>query len=392
MCTCDLLGSFHLAAALLCPLTGTSLASPIHKHVTSVGLGKSKQLLWILFDLHPLLGQGADVRLSEYGHCNFISSKHACVFYDKVSCLRMHCGVVMSSCLYPQATQDYELINYSEHGTMVDGVLYSCDFNSSTRNPNQDVVLTLDDLSSLGKGRRASQARIRLERARESLTDKQEAKRALEAALRLSTPIKDDLSLAEEMSKCEGLMTRTGLKRVAATENAASGVNSSVVLSIPFSKTKKSDAVTKKGNTRKQSPAKSAQREGAQRVVDKKAVSSLVRQEHIDPKTMSQTVAGHAGRTEAKKLSQRLSHYQETPVLTASQQALLTTPHHTPCGCDKSLSNALDSSGRGWEGTATLYHGSRLRFGCLQFILSLAGRPGHTQLIQALGNQLEEDL
>ena len=277
----------------------------------------------------------------------------------------------------------------------MDGVLYSCDFNSSTLNPNQDIVLTLDDLSSLGKGRRASQARIRLERARESLTDKQEAKRALEAALRLSTPIKDDLSLAEEMSKCEGLMTRTGLKRVAATENAASGVNSSVVLSIPFSKTKKSDAVSKKGNARKQSPAKSAQREGAQRAADlktKKSVSSLARQEHFDPKTMSQTAAG---RSEAKKLSQksvRLLQHQETPVLTASQQALLITPHHTPCGCDKSLSNALDSSGRGWEGTATLYHGSRLRFGCLQFILSLAGHPGHIQLLQALSNQLEEDL
>ena len=90
ICTCDLLGSFHSASALLCPLTGTSLASPIHKHVTSVGLGKSRQwLMWILFDLHPLLGKGADVCLSEYGHCNFISSKHACIFYDKVRCLVM---------------------------------------------------------------------------------------------------------------------------------------------------------------------------------------------------------------------------------------------------------------------------------------------------------------
>lgn len=29
----------------------------------------------------------------------------------------------------PQNTKHYELLNYSEHGTTVDNVLYSCDFS-----------------------------------------------------------------------------------------------------------------------------------------------------------------------------------------------------------------------------------------------------------------------
>ncbi|KAK2912272.1 PHD finger protein 12 [Channa argus] len=58
------------------------------------------------------IGSGADmdVCLSNYGHCNYISGKHACIFYD-------------------ENTKHYELLNYSEHGTTVDNVLYSCDFS-----------------------------------------------------------------------------------------------------------------------------------------------------------------------------------------------------------------------------------------------------------------------
>ncbi|XP_077466724.1 PHD finger protein 12 isoform X4 [Stigmatopora argus] len=58
------------------------------------------------------IGSGADmdVCLPNYGHCNFVSGKHACIFYDENS-------------------KHYELLNYSEHGTTVDNVLYSCDFS-----------------------------------------------------------------------------------------------------------------------------------------------------------------------------------------------------------------------------------------------------------------------
>ncbi|XP_015243430.1 PREDICTED: PHD finger protein 12 [Cyprinodon variegatus] len=64
------------------------------------------------------IGSGADmdVCLTNYGHCNFISGKHACIFYD-------------------ENTKHYELLNYSEHGTTVDNVLYSCDFSEKASPP-----------------------------------------------------------------------------------------------------------------------------------------------------------------------------------------------------------------------------------------------------------------
>uniref|UniRef100_A0A3Q0SEK2 PHD finger protein 12 n=1 Tax=Amphilophus citrinellus TaxID=61819 RepID=A0A3Q0SEK2_AMPCI len=60
--------------------------------------------------LHIGSGADMDVCLTNYGHCNYISGKHACIFYD-------------------ENTKHYELLNYSEHGTTVDNVLYSCDFS-----------------------------------------------------------------------------------------------------------------------------------------------------------------------------------------------------------------------------------------------------------------------
>ncbi|XP_031331009.1 PHD finger protein 12 [Photinus pyralis] len=56
------------------------------------------------------IGRGAtnDVQLDNFGHCNYISPKHAVVFFDEVN-------------------QQYELLNYSCYGTYVNNVLYSND-------------------------------------------------------------------------------------------------------------------------------------------------------------------------------------------------------------------------------------------------------------------------
>nr|XP_012215525.1 PREDICTED: PHD finger protein 12-like [Linepithema humile] len=56
-------------------------------------------------------GSDCDLVLSNYGSCKFTSSKHAIIFFD-------------------EATKCYELLNYSEYGTVVDNVLYSCDYMS----------------------------------------------------------------------------------------------------------------------------------------------------------------------------------------------------------------------------------------------------------------------
>uniref|UniRef100_A0A182QMV5 PHD finger protein 12 n=1 Tax=Anopheles farauti TaxID=69004 RepID=A0A182QMV5_9DIPT len=58
-------------------------------------------------------GPGNDVTLAKYGPCCSTSSRHAIIFYDEV-------------------TRMFELINYSEFGTEVNGHLYACDFSEHT--------------------------------------------------------------------------------------------------------------------------------------------------------------------------------------------------------------------------------------------------------------------
>jgi len=54
------------------------------------------------------VGGGAGLDLARYGHCNYLSAKHATIFYDELS-------------------GQYELINYSQHGTVVDECMYCLD-------------------------------------------------------------------------------------------------------------------------------------------------------------------------------------------------------------------------------------------------------------------------
>ena len=70
------------------------------------------------FMIHKTLtigsGPNCDLVLSNYGNCSFTSSKHAIIFFD-------------------ECTKRYELLNYSEHGTVVDNVLYSCNYAGVVR-------------------------------------------------------------------------------------------------------------------------------------------------------------------------------------------------------------------------------------------------------------------
>ncbi|XP_067422013.1 PHD finger protein 12 isoform X2 [Emydura macquarii macquarii] len=84
------------------------------------------------------IGTGADmdVCLTSYGHCNYVSGKHACIFYD-------------------ENTKHYELLNYSEHGTTVDNVLYSCDFSEkSTPVPPSSIVAKVQSVIKCHKSRK----------------------------------------------------------------------------------------------------------------------------------------------------------------------------------------------------------------------------------------------
>lgn len=69
-------------------------------------------------------GTNCDVALENYGNCDSISSKHAVIFFC-------------------ETTRRYELLNYSEYGTTVDNVFYSCDCTSlsMTDEPQNDDIL-----------------------------------------------------------------------------------------------------------------------------------------------------------------------------------------------------------------------------------------------------------
>ena len=51
------------------------------------------------------------------------------------------------------------------------------------------------------------------------------------------------------------------------------------------------------------------------------------------------------------------------------------------CGC--AGLQPLNTDG-GWSGSAPLSHGSLIRIGCVQLLLSVAGQPGHAELIQSI--------
>lgn len=263
-------------------------------------------------------GSDADVSLSHYGHCNYLSSRHACIFYNKVH--TQTDGHTHTSLLSPvQATGEYELLNYSDHGSVVDGVLYSCDFSDKTvvEVEKKDSLTDLKGHDNL----KTDKAKMKIETARKTLRDQSSARRALEGAL----------NLTRHLGKEEG--TGEGTRRTT--------YNSSVV-SIPLALSR----------ARKLS--------GGVPAVTK--TSSPAR-------TSTSTAPGTP---------------EKQPPSLLSTALLCPDPPSTPCLCRRSASCLVGTNRKGWEGTATLYHGSRLRFGCLQFVLSIAGRPGHTDLLDSL--------
>ncbi|NP_001080210.1 PHD finger protein 12 S homeolog [Xenopus laevis] len=93
------------------------------------------------------IGTGADmdVCLTNYGHCNYVSGKHACIFYD-------------------ENTKHYELLNYSEHGTTVDNVLYSCDFSEKIiPTPPSSIVAKVQSVSKRHKSQNPEEEAVKEE-------------------------------------------------------------------------------------------------------------------------------------------------------------------------------------------------------------------------------------
>ncbi|RWS12711.1 hypothetical protein B4U79_11049 [Dinothrombium tinctorium] len=124
------------ARAVLCPVFTRSSNSIVTTrcHTSGPAVAMSYRTLTIGVSANN------DVELSKYGHCNYVSPNHACIFYDEDS-------------------KRYELINYSEHGTTVDNVLFSCDFSEKrAHNSLQDsaTVAAVKDILKKSKKRKLS--------------------------------------------------------------------------------------------------------------------------------------------------------------------------------------------------------------------------------------------
>ncbi|GFS14103.1 PHD finger protein 12, partial [Elysia marginata] len=134
--------------AVLCPLSGKGQAIPMPYRSLTLGTGADK-----------------DVNLSDYGFCNFISGQHATIFYDEMS-------------------RHFELLNYSEHGTTVDNVLYSCDFSdkpATTPQLSPTVASVREIISKVGDSNTASKSsnstkKAKLKRNKELQEDSEDRK------------------------------------------------------------------------------------------------------------------------------------------------------------------------------------------------------------------------
>ncbi|XP_014670944.1 PREDICTED: PHD finger protein 12-like isoform X2 [Priapulus caudatus] len=127
--TASLESSKVQARAMVCPLTGKGQPHSMVYRSLSIGTGADM-----------------DLCLTSYGHCNFISAKHACIFYD-------------------ETTKHYELLNYSEHGTTVDNVLYSCDFSEKPYVVAATSSLVQDVRQAIKRGQRRKRKLVEQEEA-----------------------------------------------------------------------------------------------------------------------------------------------------------------------------------------------------------------------------------
>lgn len=342
------------AVVILCPMSG--VGSPRSLNTTATHIGLSSEM---------------DICLKDYGHCNYLSSQHACIFYDKVA-------------------DEYELINYSDHGSIVDGVLLCCDF-AERRPPEPPAALTIDGLVAGGQGLRAERARLRLEAARDTLSgDKDKAKKTLEKVLSLPyrNPIDPDAGIIGSNAG-GGLGTKRGQDAIGPAPNTPTMKTRKMSSRKPAVKngevvggggvTTTPSVTSDSGVTQATSCVRNSVDEPSE---SSGHMSTVERSTDKAPlMTSTQSPSQSCGCTQTvRSLPQQTGTGLEAKEELVPELSDTAESVHIPCLCQHSTSLLI---GRGWEGTALLHHGSRVRFGCLQFVFSMAGKPGHSELVQA---------
>ncbi|KOX71668.1 PHD finger protein 12 [Melipona quadrifasciata] len=120
-------------------------------------------------------GPNCDLVLSNYGNCSFTSSKHAIIFFD-------------------ESTKRYELLNYSEYGTVVDNVLYSCNYTSVIEQVKEEAD---EKLQSMTKEQETTEAVKSIIREKVLTQEQAENKRVLCKCNLTSLETKDKHHLEE---------------------------------------------------------------------------------------------------------------------------------------------------------------------------------------------------
>lgn len=263
---------------------------------------------------------------------------------------------IVRSCMYlcpsfplcfVQAQEQFELLSYSEFGVHVDGVLYGCDLSHQLPSSPVSSSLSVDHVrSTSGDGPRARRAQRRVESARRRWRQPHSMRY-----------LQDLLSYCVETDESE-------VEHAVTSKDQETARNSD-------SNDEDEDCI---GSSRS-------------RNLDTPSPNTLL-QPNLPARPPRSPSPASGCLTPADNASSRIS--EEDAAMRANgfwlpSEAEKCLPH---CGCgadnNADLATASGSMAGHWEGAAALHHGSTIRFGCVHFVLSVAGKPGHDQLVKSL--------
>ncbi|XP_065178801.1 PHD finger protein 12-like [Sycon ciliatum] len=286
------------------------------------------------------IGVGADMDLSLrfYSPCLRLSRKHACLFYD-------------------EDQHQYELLSYSEFGIHVDGVLYGCDVSQSDLSPESDLVTVDHVRSSMGHGPRTRRAQQRVESARRRWKQPHSMRY-----------LQDLLSYCATEQETEDGSTVNLVKD--SSDRTGFSDSDDEVMAVSSANLTNTTVITE-GD----SPPNNLQLPGLlsrpPRSPSPSASACLTPMENFSSWIQRQDAvvrsAGFWLPSEAEKCLPSCSCTVENGGVAVS-------------GCVPG----------NWEGSAVLRHGSSVQFGCLRFVFSIAGKPGHDKLVKSLVSVLPD--
>ncbi|XP_065207865.1 uncharacterized protein LOC135836767 isoform X2 [Planococcus citri] len=368
--------------AVLCPLSHRPLTY-MYGQSLSIGLGFSN-----------------DVCLRNYGNCNFVSEEHAVIFYDKV-------------------TNSYELINYSEYNTTVDGVCYTCDISRNT-NEKPIIKITKPDTPIAPKPVTKPQQKKKPTNNSSTVPCNVQSKRIGSTV----TAAETRSSYKKLINDIDKLVSKSQQEMAAIADEDLNEISKAINNTPAVIETNEDVSIAKQRIQRVKRP--SAKRKEAYEIDDDPKPSKMSRKskpaskqtiavnDDATPPNEVQTTSNTESvqvrkltkprrRTQASATSRARPRQPENSVKTEQKSNnnvnahdigdpsipqtdcsddeylvgdnFLANPNRSQCRCQSNshkFPNGRDSS---WERTATLNHGSHIQFGCIGFIFSIVNYP-----------------